>query len=132
MKTIITGILFLLLFVFIGNCYVQGEGLETGKNDGDKIQSKHEEYKIYLVTYKLTREKSFYKRLYSELKNNHSYYRYNETCWLICTSEDIKHLNKRLHECVKQYDTFLIIEVGKKVAGHLPEKAWTWINKNLE
>ena len=132
MKPIIIRILFLSLFVLIGHHYVQGEGIEKRTIHGDKIQLKHEEYKIYLVACKLTGDKSFYKRLYSELKNSHSYWRHSETCWLISTSEDIKHLNKRLNERVKRNDTFLIIEVGEKVAGRLPEKAWTWINKNLE
>ncbi len=87
--------------------------------------------KVFNVSYDLRRPGQDYSKLYEELKKPPTWWHYLDSTWLISTTETASHLWKRIEPHVDRNDSVLITEVGKDLAGCLPQDAWNWINEQV-
>ncbi|WP_298234080.1 hypothetical protein [uncultured Azohydromonas sp.] len=87
---------------------------------------------VYCVSYDLTQLGRDYASLHDELKRSGAWWHHLGTTWLVHTSEAAEQLSTRLRRSLDDNDSLLVIKVGRDYAGWLPQKAWDWIEKQLQ
>jgi hypothetical protein len=87
---------------------------------------------VYCVSYDLTQLGRNYAHLHDELKRSGTWWHHLGTTWLVHTSEAAEQLSMRLRRSLDDNDSLLVIKVGRDYAGWLPQKAWEWIEKQLQ
>ena len=87
--------------------------------------------KAYIVTYDLDYNDD-YELLEEELKKYKKWWHYLERTWIIISEETVEEIWDKIEDKINKKNNLLIIEVKKDSQGWLPQKAWDWINENVE
>lgn len=87
-----------------------------------------------LVSYDLSAQGADYSGLIEELKKSKGWWHYLKSTWIVITNETPEELYSRLEPYKGKEDRLLILEIRRGAAsqGWLPEKAWKWIERNLD
>jgi len=88
--------------------------------------------KVLLVSYDLKKPGKDYSGLYEALKKAYGWWHYLESCWLLKTDLLSQQWFERIKPHMDDNDFLLIIEVTRDYNGWLPQKAWDWINENIQ
>ena len=86
-----------------------------------------------LVTYDLKTPGADYVGLAAELKSLGTWWHHLESTWFIVTDETPDELFERLRPHLGANDKLLILTVqSAPLQGWLNQRAWTWLDNNLE
>ncbi len=61
------------------------------------------------------------------IKDNPGWFQCFDRTWLISTRDDIKTLNQKIREHLRETDLWLLIEITSNYQGWLPKEVWEWI-----
>lgn len=87
---------------------------------------------ILLITYDLKGQRLDYVQLIAQIKKAKNWWHYLKSSWLIKTDRAPDWWIEKLTPFLGEDDRILIIEVKNNYNGSLPEKAWSWIQTNLD
>jgi len=88
--------------------------------------------KIYLITYDYKGSADNYSGLFTKLKKFTGWWHYLKNSWLVKTNKNAEEIMDSLESELDNDINLLIVEVGKDYQGWLSEKAWKWIDRNIE
>ena len=86
---------------------------------------------IYAVNYDLRAPCRNYTGLYEAIRSCGAWWHYLGSTWLIDTPLGIDGVWERLAPHIDADDSVLVISIGDRRQGWLPQKAWAWINERL-
>ena len=88
--------------------------------------------KAYLITYEV-KNKGDDEELKEELQKFTKYWHYIDNSWIILSNKnDANEIYKILDGKFFTENNLLIVEINKNYQGWLPQKAWDWLNNNIE
>ena len=87
---------------------------------------------ILLISYDLSNADRNYGSLYKAIKSADAWWHYLDSTWMINTDDGPDVWQKRLRRHIDKDDGLLIIEVCENYQGWLPDKAWDWLERNLD
>lgn len=87
--------------------------------------------KAYLITYDI-KNKGDDELLEEELQKFKKYWHYIDKVWIVLTNKNADEIYKILDGNFFTNNNLLIVEINKHYQGWLPQKAWDWLNKNIE
>ncbi|MBM4054379.1 MAG: hypothetical protein FJ264_06870 [Planctomycetes bacterium] len=88
--------------------------------------------KIYLITYDYKGSADNYSGLFTKLKKFTGWWHYLKNSWLVKTDKNANQIMEYLESELDNDINLLIVEVGKDYQGWLSEKAWKWIDRNID
>lgn len=94
-------------------------------------ESKEGDIIVYLIGYDLRKPGKNYEDLYTAIKDLGEWWHYLDSTWLVDTNLDSTQIFNKLHSCIDNNDSILVIKVTKDYSGWLSEKAWAWLNSHL-
>jgi hypothetical protein len=86
----------------------------------------------FCISYDLKAKDGDYSGMYEVLKASKHWWHYLESTWIVVVDQDADQLWSKLEPHVKKGDRVLIIGVSSESQGLLPEKAWDWIQRNID
>ena len=88
--------------------------------------------KAFCISYDLKHPDADYAGLFDVLKGLKHWWHYLESTWLVVFDGTPEQLWERLKPHVQPADHLLVIGVTPESTGWLPEKAWNWIEQNVD
>ena len=88
--------------------------------------------KLYIITYSLKATNWNYNRFYNSLQNIGMWWHYLDSTWIIKSSLTAQQIYSMLGPGLSVKDFILVVEINPDNRyGYLPQKAWSWIDNNL-
>lgn len=90
-------------------------------------------YKGYIIVFTCQEEYIDYDDMIEEIKKCPSWWKYNDTTWLIATSESAEELWKRIKPKIDKKERYFIVEINAdNRQGWLNKSHWEWLKTHLE